>query len=72
MAADHDPKMGARAIGWRIGGTAAALVTLVGLGILLAFSEIGASLESEALMARIRGFGAWGNAAENGPSPRMT
>lgn len=63
MTVDHNPKKGAQAVGWRIGATAAVLVAVVGLGTLLAFSEIGTSLDVQTLTARIRGFGAWGDAA---------
>jgi len=63
MAADHRPETGARAVPWRVGLAAAALAALVGLGVLLAFTEMGASFEGAVLAERIRGLGSWGDAA---------
>jgi uncharacterized membrane protein YdjX (TVP38/TMEM64 family) len=52
-----------RAVSWRIGLAAAALLALVGLGFLLAFTEMGSSLDPKVLAAQIRGLGEWGHAA---------
>ena len=52
-----------RAVYWRIGLAAAALVALVLLGVLLAFTEMGSNLDVKVLAARIRGLGDWGHAA---------
>jgi uncharacterized membrane protein YdjX (TVP38/TMEM64 family) len=52
-----------RAVYGRIGLAAAALAVLVGLGFLLAFTEMGSSLEPRALAARIRGLDEWGHLA---------
>jgi uncharacterized membrane protein YdjX (TVP38/TMEM64 family) len=52
-----------RAISWRIAAAAAALAMLVGLGALLAFTEMGGNLDVKVLAARIRGLDEWGHAA---------
>jgi len=68
MTADHHtPRDGRalepRAVSWRIGLAAAVLAALIGLGVLLAFTEMGSNLDVKVLAARIRGLGNWGYAA---------
>lgn len=68
MTADHHtPRDGRapeqRAVSWRIAIAAAALAALLGLGVLLAFTEMGSNLDVQVLAARIRGLGNWGYAA---------
>jgi uncharacterized membrane protein YdjX (TVP38/TMEM64 family) len=52
-----------RAVSWRIGLAAAVLAALLGLGVLLAFTEMGSNLDVKVLAERIRGLGDWGHAA---------
>ncbi len=52
-----------RAVSWRIGLAAAVLAALLGLGVLLAFTEMGSNLDVDVLAARIRDLGDWGHAA---------
>ncbi len=52
-----------RAISRRIAIAAAVLVAVLALGILLAFTEMGSTLDVRVLAARIRGLGDWGHAA---------
>ena len=52
-----------RSLTWRIGLAALALAVLVALGVALAFTEMGQSLDPKALAARIRGYGDWGMVA---------
>jgi len=52
-----------RAVSWRIGLAAAALLVLVGLGFLLALTEMGSSLDVRVLAKQIRGLDEWGHAA---------
>ena len=49
-----------RSLSWRISLAALALAAFVALGVALAFSEMGQSLDPKELAARIRGFGDWG------------
>ena len=66
-ADDHTPRDGRapepRAVSWRIAIAAAVLAALLGLGVLLAFTEMGSNLDVRVLAARIRGLGEWGHAA---------
>ncbi|MFQ5565903.1 MAG: TVP38/TMEM64 family protein [Paracoccaceae bacterium] len=66
-AEDHTSRDGAapgpRALSWRVGLAAAALAALIGLGVALAFTEMGSNLDVRVLAARIRGLGEWGHAA---------
>ena len=52
-----------RAVSWRIAIAAAVLAALLGLGVLLAFTEMGGNLDVKVLAERIRGLGNWGHAA---------
>jgi len=52
-----------RAVSWRIAIAAAVLAALLGLGVLLAFTEMGSNLDVKVLAERIRGLGDWGHAA---------
>ncbi len=52
-----------RGVSWRIAIAAAVLASLLGLGVLLAFTEMGSNLDVEVLAARIRDLGHWGYAA---------
>ena len=52
-----------RVVSWRIGLAAAVLLVVIGLGVLLALTELGGNLDVKVLAARIRGLGAWGNLA---------
>ena len=54
---------GPRAVSWRIGIAAAVLAALLGLGVLLAVTELGSDFDVKVLAARIRGLGDWGHAA---------
>ena len=58
-----DPHAVPRAVTVRIGVAAAALLALLGLGVLLAFTELGSSLDPEVLAGQMRGLGEWGYAA---------
>ena len=58
-----EPGAVARGAFGRIGLAAAALLVVVGLGFLLAFTEMGSSLEPRVLAGQIRGLGEWGHAA---------
>ncbi len=66
-ANDHTPRDGRapepRAISWRIAIAAAVLAALIGLGVLLVFTEMGSNLDVKVLAERIRGLGDWGHAA---------
>ena len=55
-----------RAVSWRIGLAAAVLLVVVGLGVLLAFTEMGNSLDPKVLAGQIRGLDEWGHAATIG------
>lgn len=52
-----------RGVSGRIGFAAAALAALLVLGVLLAVTEMGGSLDVSVLAARIRGLGEWGHLA---------
>jgi uncharacterized membrane protein YdjX (TVP38/TMEM64 family) len=52
-----------RTVSWRIGLAAAALLVLVGLGFLLALTEMGSSLDVRVLAKQIRDLDEWGHAA---------
>jgi len=52
-----------RAISWRIAIAAAVLAAMLGLGVLLAITEMGGDLDVRVLAARIRGLDEWGHAA---------
>ena len=66
-ADDHTTRDGRapepRAVSWRIAIAAAVLAALLGLGVLLAFTEMGSNLDVKVLAERIRGLGSWGYAA---------
>jgi uncharacterized membrane protein YdjX (TVP38/TMEM64 family) len=66
-ADDHTPRDGRapepRAVSRRIAIAAAVLAALLGLGVLLAFTEMGSNLDVRVLAERIRGLGDWGHAA---------
>ncbi len=47
-------------LSWRIGLAALTLVLLIGLGVALAFTEMGTDLDPAVLADRIRGYGEWG------------
>jgi uncharacterized membrane protein YdjX (TVP38/TMEM64 family) len=57
------PAPGPRSISRRIAIAAAVLLALVGLGVLLAFTEMGSNLDVNVLAGRIRDLGSWGYAA---------
>ena len=61
-----EPGSAARAVSGRIGLAAAVLAVLVGLGFLLAFTEMGRTLDPKVLAGQIRGLGDWGHAATIG------
>jgi uncharacterized membrane protein YdjX (TVP38/TMEM64 family) len=63
MTADNKVEPRPRAVTWRIGVAAAALLVVIGLGVLLALTELSANLDVQVLAARIRGLGAWGSLA---------
>ena len=54
---------GPRAVSRRIAIAAAVLAALLGLGVLLAFTELGGNLDVRVLAERIRGLGNWGYVA---------
>ncbi len=66
-ADDHTTRDGRapepRAVSWRIAIAAAVLAALLGLGVVLAFTEMGGNLDVKVLAERIRGLGDWGHAA---------
>ena len=68
MTADHHTTRDGRApepraVSWRIAIAAAVLAALLGLGVVLAFTEMGGNLDVLVLAARIRDLGNWGYAA---------
>ncbi len=66
-ADDHTTRDGRapepRAVSWRIAIAAAVLAAVLGLGVVLAFTEMGSNLDMKVLAERIRGLGDWGHAA---------
>ncbi len=68
MVSDHHttgdgPAPEPRPLSRRIAIAAAVLAAVLGLGVLLAFTEMGSNLDVQVLAARIRGLGNWGYAA---------
>jgi uncharacterized membrane protein YdjX (TVP38/TMEM64 family) len=62
-SAAPEPRAVARAVSGRIGLAAVALLVLIGLGFVLAFTEMGSNLDPRVLAAQIRGLDEWGHAA---------